>query len=111
MVTRYGMSGSLGTLTYGIPHESRFLRTPFASEERNYSEHTSEQIDEAVRAIEDRLYEEVRNTLIRRRQDLDRIAASLMRKETLNREELDQLLAQPPEHEAISPLAGTHQRV
>jgi cell division protease FtsH len=110
MVTRYGMSGSLGTLTYGIPHQSRFLRTPFASEERNYSERTSEQIDEAVRAIEDRLYEEVRNTLIRRRQDLDRIAASLMRKETLNREELDQLLAQPPGHEAVSPLAGTHQR-
>ena len=109
MVTRYAMSGSLGNLTYGIPHESRFLKTPFASEERNYSERTSEQIDEAVRGITDRIYEEVRTTLTRRRPDLDRIAASLIRKETLNREELDQLLAPSPERQATSPVDETHE--
>ncbi len=100
MVTRYGMSKSLGNMTYGIPHQSRFLKMPFDNEERNYSEHTSEQIDEAVRSIADRLYEEVRSTLNSRRGDLDRIAVSLIQKETLEREELDKLLA--PERDSAS---------
>ena len=86
MVTRYGMSKALGNLTYGIPHESRFLKMPFASEERNYSEHTSEQIDEEVRSIIDRIYGKVHNVMIARRGDLDRIATVLMRKETLERD-------------------------
>ncbi len=94
MVTRYGMSKRLGNLTYGIPHQSRFLKVPFASEERNYSEHTAEQIDEAARSVVDRIYDEVRLTLRSRRGDLDRIAAVLIQKETLEREELDKLLAQ-----------------
>ncbi len=95
MVTRYGMSKNLGNLTYGVAHQSRFLKMPFASEERNYSEHTSEQIDEAVRGIMDRIYDQVRSALSARREDLDRIAAVLMRKETLERDELETLLQAP----------------
>jgi len=94
MVTRYGMSKKLGNLTYGVPHESRFLKMPFASEEKNYSEHTSEQIDGEVREIVDRLYEQVRTTLIGRRGDLDRVASVLIKKETLDREELEELLTE-----------------
>lgn len=100
MVTRYAMSKSLGNLTYGVPHESRFLKTPFTSEERNYSERTSEQIDDAVRSITDHIYERVLSTLNARRRDLDRIAAVLIRQETLEREELDKLLAEPEEQTA-----------
>jgi cell division protease FtsH len=96
MVTRYGMSKALGNLTYGVPHQSRFLKMPFASEERNYSEHTSEQIDAEVRSIIDRIYAQVRAALVKRRGDLDRLAAVLMRKETLEREELEQLLSPSP---------------
>jgi len=95
MVTRYGMSKALGNLTYGIPHQSRFLKTPFATEERNYSEHTSEQIDEEVRVIIDRIYAGVHSYLVTRRGDLDRVSAVLIRKETLERDELEQLLAPP----------------
>lgn len=97
MVTRYGMSPAMGALTYGIAHQSRFMKTPFDMEERNYSEKTSEQIDEAVRAIVDRIYAEVRDTLARRRGDLDRVAAVLIREETLERAKLDELLKQPKE--------------
>src|SRR5437867_4519566 len=40
MVMRFGMSDRLGHLTYGAPHNAQFLRFPFVSEERNYSERT-----------------------------------------------------------------------
>jgi cell division protease FtsH len=99
MVTRYGMSKTLGNLTYGLAHQSRFLKTPFASEERNYSEHTSEQIDGEVRGIIDRIYSQVRTSLEARRSDLDRIAAVLMRKETLEGDELHGLLSAPQPQE------------
>lgn len=95
MMTRYAMSANPGTLTYGIPYQSRFLKMPVASEERNYSDRTSGQIDDAVRVIVDSIYGQVRNTLASRRGDLDRIAAELIRKETLEREELEKLLDQP----------------
>ena len=94
MVTRYGMSPKLGNLTYGIPHESRFLKTPFPTEERNYSEHTAEQIDAQVREIVDRQYERVQAILNGRRGDLNAIAATLLEKETLEREDLESLLAE-----------------
>jgi cell division protease FtsH len=101
MVMRYAMSKSLGNLTYGIPHQSRFLKTPFASEEKNYSERTSEMIDQAVRGIVDRIYAEVIDHLTTRRGDLDLIASSLVKKETLEREELEKLLKEAPHHQPV----------
>jgi cell division protease FtsH len=97
MTMRYGMGKDTGALTYGIPHQGRFLRTPFASEERNYSERTAQQIDQEVRQRIDRLYQRVRIILTDRRKDLDLVASSLIRKETLEREELEKLLASQPE--------------
>jgi len=96
MVTRYGMSKHLGTATYGLPRDPRYLRTPFGSEERNYSEHTAEQIDADVREIMDRLYEGVKSILRERRATLALVTAELIRKETLEREELEKLLASAP---------------
>jgi cell division protease FtsH len=94
MVTRYGMSGQMGNMTYGIPHESRYLNTPFGSEEKNYSERTAEQIDTEARQIIDRQYERVKSILTRRRADLNLIATALLQKETLEYEELEKLLAE-----------------
>ena len=39
MVMRFGMSQRLERLTYGAPQSAEFLRFPFVSEERNYSEY------------------------------------------------------------------------
>jgi cell division protease FtsH len=94
MVTRFGMSERLGRLTYGRPLTARFLPSSFNAEERNYSERTAEQIDEDVRRIVDESYERVKTILTNRRAELERIADALIAKETLSREEIDQLLAQ-----------------
>ncbi len=75
MVMRFGMSERLGHLTYGAPHNAAFLRLPFISDERNYSEKTAEAIDEEVRRISDRLYLRAKTILTSRRAELERIAA------------------------------------
>jgi cell division protease FtsH len=94
MVTRFGMSDRLGALTYGTQRSSPFLRSTFTSEERNYSEKTSEAIDDEVRRIGDEMYDRAKDILMRRRAELERIAQELIRKETLDRQQLEALLAE-----------------
>jgi cell division protease FtsH len=96
MVMRFGMSEHLGPLTYGIPLAGRFLRSPFAAEERNYSERTAEQIDDEVRQLVERLYQRVKTILESRQHQLELVVNELMRKETLDRAELEALLAREP---------------
>jgi cell division protease FtsH len=98
MVMRFGMSDRLGHLTYGDPHNAPFLRFPFGSEERNYSEKTSEAIDEEVRRISDRLYLRAKTILTCRQDDLERIAHELIQKETLDRAQIEFLLLPQLKH-------------
>jgi cell division protease FtsH len=100
MVTRFGMSERLGRLTYGRPLTARFLSSFGAAEERNYSERTAEQIDEDARRIVDESYERVKSILTNRRAELERIAGALITKETLTREEINQLSAQSSQSQA-----------
>jgi ATP-dependent Zn protease len=87
------MSAELGPLTWGIPSAARFLQTPFAPEECNYSEETAKMIDEEVRRITGEIYARAKGILTQRLADLKRIAAELIRKETLYRADLDRLLS------------------
>jgi ATP-dependent Zn protease len=63
------------------------------SEERNYSEKTAEAIDAEVRRISDELYIRAKTILTRRRVELERIALELTQTETLDRLQIDLLLA------------------
>jgi len=93
-VMRFGMSTELGPMTYGIPKQMRYLQSPFASEERNYSEQTSQMIDQEVRRIIGQLYTRSKGILTERKADLMRVAAELIKKETLCRADLDRLLTE-----------------
>jgi cell division protease FtsH len=95
-VTRFGMSEQLGPLTWGAPAEPRFLRTSFGAEQRNYSERTAQLIDDEVRRVVEEAYARAKRILTERRAELERIAAELIRKETLDRSELDRLLSSSP---------------
>jgi cell division protease FtsH len=95
VVTRFGMSAELGQLTWGIPTAARFLQSPFASEQRNYSEQTAQMIDEEARRITGEMYTRAKGILTQRQADLKLVAAELMRKETLYRGDLDRLLSRP----------------
>ncbi len=95
MVCRFGMGTKLGPMTFGLSTELKYLNTPFGmGEERNYSERTAQAIDEEVKQLVDGEYRRARDILASKRETLDRIAGELFSKETLERSDLDKLLAQ-----------------
>ncbi len=95
MVTQYGMSEELGNLTYGAPMRQSFLAGLYADAGRNYSERTAQQIDDEVRRLIDAAYTRVKRILAERRDDLERMVAELVRKETLDRADLQAVLGAP----------------
>jgi cell division protease FtsH len=83
MVTRYGMSDALGPMTFGQKEELVFLGKEIG-EQRDYSEAVAERIDEEVRKIVDEAHEKATAVLTKHREQLDRIAETLIEVETLN---------------------------
>ena len=90
MVTQYGMSEKLGPLTFGRKEEMIFLGREI-SEQRNYSDEVAAKIDAEVREIIDRAYERAKEALIAQRAVLDKLAALLVEKETIEHEEFEAL--------------------
>ena len=92
MVTQYGMSENLGPLTFGKKDEMIFLGREI-SEQRNYSDEIAAKIDAEVREIIDRAYQRAKEALISQREVLDRLAALLIEKETIESDEFEALFA------------------
>jgi len=91
------MSDPLGKMIYGRSTGSPFLKLPFEMEERNYRERTAETIGSESRRILDDNYGRVIGILLKKREPLARISQELMRKETLERAELDRLMVLEPQ--------------
>jgi cell division protease FtsH len=94
MVTRLGMSGSMGPLQYGQKEEMIFLGREI-SEQRDYSEAVAEKIDAEVRKIVDESYELARKLLTQYRSNLDDVARKLLEVETLTRDEFEVIFPPP----------------
>jgi cell division protease FtsH len=90
MVTQYGMSESLGPLTFGKKEEMIFLGREIA-EQRNYSDEVAAKIDAEVRAIIDKGYDRATAALTEYRAVLDRLADLLIEKETIEAAEFEAL--------------------
>jgi cell division protease FtsH len=90
MVTRYGMSEQVGPIAL----ESDGGRVLFGSgvNEREYSEKISAEIDAEVRRIITDAYNKAERIVTEKRKALNAIAARLIEKETIEREEFEQLL-------------------
>ena len=91
LVTRFGMSERFGPMVLGDKEELIFLGREFGHE-RNYSEETARLIDAEVRRFVDEAHERAKEILTRRRAKLDEIAAVLIEKETIEREEFAALV-------------------
>jgi cell division protease FtsH len=93
MVTQWGMSEKLGTVTMGHKEELVFLGRTLG-EQRNYSEEVASLIDEEIRDIVSQGYHTARRVLTERRSAMDRIVEKLKVEETLNAAQLDEILKQ-----------------
>jgi cell division protease FtsH len=107
MVTQYGMSEKLGPLTFGRKEEMIFLGREI-SEQRNYSDEVAAKIDAEVREIIDRAYERAKDALVSQRGVLDRLAALLVEKETIEHDEFEALFdgILPPRSSGPTPRAA-----
>src|SRR5260370_29012858 len=92
MVCEWGMSEKLGPLAYGKKEESIFLGRDYAQRTQDYSEQTAQEIDQEVRAIVQRQYVKVKDHLTQNRENLKRLADSLIERETLDAEEIHAVL-------------------
>ncbi|MFZ1626711.1 MAG: ATP-dependent zinc metalloprotease FtsH [Candidatus Moraniibacteriota bacterium] len=90
MVTRYGMS-QLGARTFGKKEELIFLGREM-HEERNYSEETARSIDSEVSRLIADAFGQATAILSEKRAVLDRIANTLLEKETLEKDEFDAII-------------------
>ncbi len=98
MVTQFGMSERIGPLAVGDKEQEIFLGREFA-QRREISERTAQMVDDEVKRLVDEAYARARAILLDNRELLDRIAAALLERETIDREDLDHLvknLALPP---------------
>jgi len=91
MVCEFGMSERLGPVTLGRKAGPIFLGRDIV-EDRNYSEAVANEIDREVRRIVEECYERAKRLLQENRHLLDAIANRLLEKETIDGEELDELL-------------------
>jgi cell division protease FtsH len=92
MVTRFGMSDRLGPVALGRQQGNMFLGRDIAAE-RDFSEETAATIDDEVRNLVDQAYRRCKAVLVQNRHVLDQLAAMLIEKETVDSEELQELLA------------------
>ena len=92
MVCEWGMSEKLGPLAYGKKEESIFLGRDYAQRTQDYSEQTAQEIDQEVRGIVQRQYVKVKDLLTQSRETLQRLADSLIERETLDAEEIHAVL-------------------
>ncbi|HYX15318.1 MAG: ATP-dependent zinc metalloprotease FtsH3 [Nostoc sp.] len=92
MITRFGMSDRLGPVALGRQQGNMFLGRDIMSE-RDFSEETAAAIDEEVRKLVDVAYTRAKEVLVGNRHILDQIAQMLVDKETVDAEELQEILS------------------
>ncbi|MBK1850639.1 ATP-dependent zinc metalloprotease FtsH [Marinobacter sp. 1-4A] len=92
MVTRWGLSEKLGPLQYDTDSEEPFLGRSAGQSQTVYSPETAQRIDEEVRNIIDTCYEKARQILVDNREKLDAMAQALMKYETIDRHQIDDIM-------------------
>lgn len=92
MITEYGMSEALGPITFGRRQDQQVFLGRDISRDRNYSEEVAYAIDKEVRHLIEGAYNECRNMLKENIDKLHLIAKTLIERETLEAEELEQLM-------------------
>src|SRR4029077_5821653 len=104
MVTRWGLSETLGTVAYGENQDEVFLGYQVARQQ-NVSEETSRKIDAEIKRLVEAGYADAQRILEEKRSDLETLAKGLLEFETLTGDEIKDLLAgkRPARESVIEP--------
>jgi cell division protease FtsH len=100
MVMRFGMSEKLGPRVFGHDHGQPFLGREFSTEP-DYSDEIALQIDDEVRRIIEGAHTRATKLLTDHRERLDTISDILLRRETIEKEQFEALVAGATEEEAF----------
>jgi len=93
MVTKWGLSEKLGPLMYAEEEGEVFLGRSAGSQHANVSGETARMIDEEVRSIIDQCYGTAKQILADNRDKLDVMAEALMKYETIDAAQIDDIMA------------------
>ena len=100
MVMRFGMSEKLGPRVFGHDHGQPFLGREFSTEP-DYSDEIAREIDDEVRRIIEAAHQRARDILTEHRQYLGSLSETLVKRETLEKEEFNALLEGKSEQEVF----------
>jgi AFG3 family protein len=89
MVTTYGMNDKVGNVSYYDPQQENYFTKPF-------SEETGKMIDEEVRKLIDVAYVRTKKLLTEKREDVEKLAKELLKKEVLFQSDVEALIGKRP---------------
>ncbi|NLK34038.1 MAG: ATP-dependent zinc metalloprotease FtsH [Gracilibacteraceae bacterium] len=92
MVTEYGMSESLGPMTFGSEHDEIFIGKDL-TRTRNYSEEVAAMIDKEIRKVIDAAYQKTETLLRENINKLHGVAHALLEREKLDQAEFEEVFA------------------
>jgi cell division protease FtsH len=100
MVMRFGMSEKLGPRVFGHDHGQPFLGREFSAEP-DYSDEIAREIDDEIRRIVEAAHQRAKDLLTEYRGELGTISEILVKRETIEKEEFEGLLAGKTEEEVF----------
>ena len=100
MVMRFGMSEKLGPRVFGHDHGQPFLGREFSAEP-DYSDEIAREIDDEIRRIVEAAHQRAKDLLTEHRDSLGVISEILVKRETIEKEEFEGLLAGATEEEVF----------
>ncbi|MCI0992504.1 ATP-dependent zinc metalloprotease FtsH [Pseudomonas sp. ICMP22404] len=107
MVTKWGLSEKLGPLMYAEEEGEVFLGRGGSGQHASFSGETAKLIDSEVRSIIDQCYGTAKQILTDNRDKLDAMADALMKYETIDAEQIDDIMAGRPPREPRDWTGGT----
>ena len=89
MITMYGMNDKVGNISFYDPAQENYFTKP-------YSEETGKMIDEEVRKLIDVAYVKTKALLEEKREDVEKLAKELLKKEVLFQSDVEALIGKRP---------------
>jgi cell division protease FtsH len=102
MVMRFGMSEKLGPRVLGRNHDLPFLGRDMGSEP-DYSDEVAKEIDDEIRRVIEEAHTSATTVLRAHMEELNRLSAILIERETIDKDQFERLLAGESEESVFPP--------